>query len=68
MVAAYAFGFAGYLMAALFIHNAYPRNFWVLAGIAFSIPRMVQIEIKKSEDLKNKTYYSNLFSEEPDAS
>jgi putative inorganic carbon (hco3(-)) transporter len=45
MVTAYAVGFGGYLMAAAFIHMSYPRNFWLLVGIALAIPRLSEIEI-----------------------
>jgi putative inorganic carbon (HCO3(-)) transporter len=58
IVAAYTFGFMGYLIAAIFIHSAYPRNFWVLAGIALSIPRMAKIEIESFEALKRRLFRS----------
>ena len=35
-------GFAGYLFAALFIHAAFPRYFYLLVGIAFSMPAIVE--------------------------
>ena len=35
-------GFMGYLVAALFIHAAFPRYFYLLVGIAFSMPAMVE--------------------------
>lgn len=35
-------GFVGYLVAALFIHAAFPRYFYLLIGIAFSMPAVVQ--------------------------
>ena len=34
----------GYLVAALFLHNAYPRYLWLLVGIAFAIPEVAQYE------------------------
>lgn len=49
MVVAYAFGLLGFLIAALFIHAVYFRNFWVLVGIALAIPRMAEIEIEAAE-------------------
>jgi O-antigen ligase len=49
MVVAYAFGLLGFLIAALFIHAVYFRNFWVLAGIALAIPRIAEIEIESAE-------------------
>ncbi|MCB9110286.1 MAG: O-antigen ligase family protein [Anaerolineales bacterium] len=54
MVTAYGLGFIGYLLAAFFIHNAYPRNFWVIAGIALAIPRMIEVEIAATDELKHK--------------
>lgn len=54
MVTAYGLGFLGYLVAAFFIHNAYPRNFWVIAGIALAIPRMIEVEIETTKKLKHK--------------
>ena len=30
----------GYLVAGLFLHNAYPVPFWVLIGLAFSVPQL----------------------------
>ena len=35
-------GFTGYLVAALFIHAAFPRYFYLLIGIAFSMPAVVE--------------------------
>ena len=35
-------GFIGYLVAALFIHAAFPRYFYLLVGIAFSMPTIVE--------------------------
>lgn len=45
MVSSFAFGLVGYLTAAIFIHAAYPRYFWLLAGIALAIPRVAAYEI-----------------------
>jgi hypothetical protein len=33
MVAALGIGIFGYLSASMFIHAAYPRYFWLLAGV-----------------------------------
>jgi putative inorganic carbon (hco3(-)) transporter len=41
---AYIFGLLGYLTAALFIHGAYPRFFWLLIGIAFAIYQVAMNE------------------------
>ena len=37
-------GLMGYLTAAIFLHAAYPRFFWLLAGIALAIPQIVRNE------------------------
>ena len=47
MVAAIGAGIFGYLTASIFIHSAYPRYFWLLVGIAFSIPNIVKNELKE---------------------
>jgi O-antigen ligase len=47
MVAAVGAGIFGYLTASIFIHSAYPRYFWLLVGIAFSIPNIVKNELKE---------------------
>lgn len=49
MVLSLATGVVGYLSAALFIHAAYPRYFWLLAGIALAIPRVAQNIIRDEE-------------------
>jgi putative inorganic carbon (HCO3(-)) transporter len=41
---AFTVGFIGYLSAALFIHGAYPRYFWLLIGIGLSVPNIVRRE------------------------
>ncbi len=38
IVVSLAFGFAGYLVASLFLHAAFPRFFWILVAIAFAAP------------------------------
>jgi len=47
MVAAIGAGIVGYFTASMFIHSAYPRYFWLLVGIAFSIPNIVANVINK---------------------
>jgi putative inorganic carbon (hco3(-)) transporter len=42
MVAAILIGMIGYLTSAIFIHGAYPRYFWLLAGIAMATPNVVR--------------------------
>lgn len=44
IVAALSVGILGYLAAAVFLHAAYPRFFWLLVGIALATPRIVAYE------------------------
>jgi O-antigen ligase len=41
MIAGLAMGLVGYLIAAVFLHDAYPRYFWLLAGLILSLPGMM---------------------------
>ena len=50
MVLSVATGIVGYLGAAMFIHAAYPRYFWVLAGIALAIPSVVENTLNNTKD------------------
>ena len=43
----FAIAFAGYLFAALFVHAAYPRYFYLLIGIAFALSNMLPEEIEE---------------------
>jgi O-antigen ligase len=38
MVTGFAIAFGGYLLAAVFVHASYPRYFYLLIGIAYSLP------------------------------
>ncbi|MDR3575820.1 MAG: O-antigen ligase family protein [Anaerolineaceae bacterium] len=52
LVVAFGIGMAGYLTAALFIHGAYPRYFWLLVGLALALPQVAQdipIELKQEK-------------------
>jgi putative inorganic carbon (hco3(-)) transporter len=42
LVAALGIGITGYLFAAIFLHAAYPRFFWLLFGIAMSVPQVTR--------------------------
>ncbi len=44
MGAALLIGLAGYLTAGIFLHNAYPRFFWLLLGIALAFPNIAKAE------------------------
>lgn len=65
MLSAFSFGFIGYLIAALFIHSAFPRNFWVLAGIALAIPRIVDSEIELDGEKKYQLFHQMLSKTQP---
>jgi len=51
-VVAFSIGFIGYLSAAMFIHDAYPRYFWLLVGIAYTIPNITYSKISQN-NLRN---------------
>lgn len=42
MATGLALGFVGYLVAAIFIHAAFPRYFYLLLGILYSLPAVAQ--------------------------
>jgi putative inorganic carbon (hco3(-)) transporter len=44
MVGAFLAGFMGYLATAIFLPGAYMRYFWLLVGIAFSLPNILKDE------------------------
>jgi putative inorganic carbon (hco3(-)) transporter len=46
----FAIAFAGYLFAALFVHAAYPRYFYLLIGIAFALSSLNTFEEKKEDE------------------
>jgi O-antigen ligase len=48
MVAAFGVGFLGYLAAGMFVHDAYPRYFWLLVGIGLALQNVVKYELDKS--------------------
>ena len=48
LILSFASGVIGYLAAALFIHGAYPRYLWLLAGISLAIPRIAEDILKKA--------------------
>ena len=50
LVLNFATGVVGYLAAAMFIHAAYPRYFWVLVGISLAIPKIVKDILKNTEE------------------
>jgi len=57
LVTGSAIGFVGYLIAALFIHAAFPRYFYLLLGIIFSLPAIVE-QLRK--DITSQAFRLNL--------
>jgi O-antigen ligase len=47
MTTGFAIAFAGYLFAALFVHAAYPRYFYLLIGIAFALSNLLTEEVEE---------------------
>lgn len=47
LVFALLIGFSGYLVAAIFIHAAFPRNLWILVGMGFAVSQMAENEHEK---------------------
>jgi O-antigen ligase len=45
IIAAFGVGLIGYLMAGMFIHDAYPRFLWMLIAIAFAMPNIAREEL-----------------------
>jgi O-antigen ligase len=55
MTAAFAIAMFGYLSAALFLHSAYDRYFWLLFGIGLALPQVARHELA-SRDLVEETH------------
>jgi putative inorganic carbon (HCO3(-)) transporter len=49
IVGALLIAMAGYLTAAIFLHNAYARFFWLLFAIAFTVPSVARNEILRQQ-------------------
>jgi putative inorganic carbon (HCO3(-)) transporter len=44
IITAFGIGLVGFLTASIFLHDGYPRYFWILASIGFAIPNVVKLE------------------------
>lgn len=53
MVAAFQLGVIGYSIAALFLHTAYPRYFWLLMAIAFGISNLTGLMSVSSKNVQD---------------
>jgi putative inorganic carbon (HCO3(-)) transporter len=52
MVTGFALGFSSYMFAALFAHAAYPRYFYLLLGIAYALPQVIErLQLDKEHEL-----------------
>jgi len=49
MVAGIAMGLLAYLMAAIWLHNSYPRYFWILVGLLLAVPGVVRNTLPRRE-------------------
>jgi O-antigen ligase len=50
MIAGLATGLLAYLIAATFLHDAYPRYFWMLAGLLLAVPGLVKNTLPEREE------------------
>lgn len=55
MVTGYAIAFTGYMLAAVFVHAAYPRYFYLLLGIAFALRVMFEYQDVEKEERSSQT-------------
>lgn len=55
MATAVGVSLLGYLLASVFIHDAYQRYFWLVVGIAMAIPKMVEYEIAAQKIAKRQS-------------
>lgn len=54
---AFQIGFTGYLVSALFIHGAYPRNLWLLIGISLAAQ---QVAVNEEENVMRALFKKRL--------
>jgi putative inorganic carbon (HCO3(-)) transporter len=48
LVTAFSIGVFGFLVSSLFLHDSYPKYFWILMGIALSLPQAAEWEMAHS--------------------
>ena len=48
-VMSFGLGVSGYLLAAFFIHDAYPRYLWLLLGICLALPNILPDSLRERE-------------------
>jgi hypothetical protein len=49
-----ALALAGYLLSGMFVHNAYPRLFWLLIGAALAVPVVVRSVMSGNHDAEGE--------------
>ncbi len=54
MILSIGIGISGYLFAAAFIHDAYPRYFWMLVGIGLALPEVAR-QITYNQENENRS-------------
>ena len=57
MVSAFGIGLFGYLVGAFFIHGAYPRYFYLLMGVGFSLEAVVMEMLLWNKSKKTKALH-----------
>jgi hypothetical protein len=55
MATGFGIAFVGYLLAALFVHAAYPRYFYLLIGIAFALPNLILEPVEEPQPLPSES-------------
>ena len=53
MLAAFEYGLIAYLVAAMFLHSAYPRYMWLLIGIGLALPKAILVEKEAAAESEN---------------
>jgi putative inorganic carbon (HCO3(-)) transporter len=51
LVTGFGIGLFGFLVSSLFLHESYPKYFWILIGIALSLPQAAEWELRRSDRL-----------------
>jgi putative inorganic carbon (HCO3(-)) transporter len=49
LATAFGIGFFGFLIGSIFLHDSYPKYFWLLMGISLSLPQAAQWEVARSD-------------------
>ncbi|NNF60397.1 MAG: hypothetical protein HKN06_03595 [Gammaproteobacteria bacterium] len=56
MVAGLAMGFIAYLVAAVFLHDAYPRYFWLMTGLILAVSGMLSQQAGQAAALADRNH------------